>query len=228
MRRKDTKHKPPVKSQRIDQGTSTKKSARKLPVKRKSAWERLCVEREKALHEHLVIQRVGNEKTHDALTSLLVELSNQTGITWWDPKILKVFYRRACQVAEHTEGSERHRIFDVIGNIGKVLDLKLPDDTLDHVARHAQFPRMNAQETVANLISRDPSKVGYRATPLDDDEPAPEPAANTELETLRGKLERLELLPENEAISFQLKTQIYRLEREGETVAELWPDVVEA
>jgi hypothetical protein len=45
-------------------------------------------------------------------------------------------------------------------------------------------------------------------------------------EKLRQKLMRLERLPENEAIAFQLETQIYHLERGSKTDAEKWPDVI--
>jgi hypothetical protein len=211
-------------------GTSTKKSARKVPIKprrkKQGSWELLCNDREKALYKHLVNQSAGREETYQALTSLLVELSNVTGITWWDPRILKVFYRRACQVAHEADGSKRHDIFDVIGDIGNVLDLELPDATLEYVNQHAQFPRMTAKETIANLINRDPSKAGYRVSLTEeDDEPAPE-RTNSELETSRGKLDGLELLPENEAIRFQLETQIFKLERESANTDE-WTDVIE-
>lgn len=203
----------------------TKATTRKAPVKRKDAWERLCVEREKALYKQLVNETTGTEKTRDALTSLFTELSNVTGLTFWDAAILKAFYRRACRMATEAEGSERHAIFNVLEDIDKVLDHKIPDATLDYVNQHAQFPRMTAEETLSNLINRDPSKIGYRMT-LGEDTESPTERANPEIETLCARLDRLELLPENEATRFQIETQIYKLEQQ--TVGDEWPEIIGA
>lgn len=170
-------------------------------------WERLCNDREKALYKHLVSKSAGREATCQALTSLLIELSNVTMLTWWDPKILKVFYRRACQIADEADGSQRREIFTVLGDIGKVLDCDLSDATLEYVDERARFPRPG-EEVTTNLIALDA-----------DDEPA-----NPELETLRGKLQRLERVPENEATRFQIESELYKLENQTDE----WPDVIAA
>ena len=43
---------------------------------------------------------------------------------------------------------------------------------------------------------------------------------------LRSKLKDLERLPENEAVAFQLETEIYKLEREADVAADEWPDEI--
>lgn len=54
---------------------------------------------------------------------------------------------------------------------------------------------------------------------------APQRGENRELAGLRGKLDRLERVPENEAVRFQLETEIHRLEQEP---TDEWPDVIAA
>jgi len=50
------------------------------------------------------------------------------------------------------------------------------------------------------------------------------PKKDPRIAELRDKLSRLECLPENEAVAFQLETQICKLERASTT--EEWPDVI--
>ena len=45
-----------------------------------------------------------------------------------------------------------------------------------------------------------------------------------EIASLQAKLTRLERLPENEAVRFQLESEIYRLEREAN--ADEWPELI--
>jgi hypothetical protein len=54
--------------------------------------------------------------------------------------------------------------------------------------------------------------------------PEPEPQDNLRIEELRARLQNLETLPENEAVRFQLETEIYRLEQEQKR--DEWPEVI--
>jgi hypothetical protein len=58
---------------------TTHKPARKRP-RRKPGWERLCAENEAHIVKQLISEKEGTEFTRAALASLLIELSNATGV----------------------------------------------------------------------------------------------------------------------------------------------------
>src|ERR1051326_1019099 len=190
---------------------TAKGTARKT---RKSGYQRLIDEEEDLIVKQLASRKQSSEQMRAALTSLLIELLNVTGVGVSDEQIVRIFFQRAARVAEQTyTPRDRFAMFDVLTDISRLLGTTSHEvfsmETLDFVSRHSRFPHpgepldMNGEEV----------------------EPTPR-EENESLITLRQRLNRLERLPENEATAFQLETEIYRLK--NESPADEWPDLIAA
>jgi hypothetical protein len=194
--------------------STTKKTARKPTARkiRKTGYQRLIDEEEDLIAKQLAPQKKGCEQTQAALTSLLIELSNVTGVDILDEQIVRIFFQRAAKVAEKTyDPKDRHAMFNVLTDISRLLGTTSTEvfstETLAFVNRHSRFPHYG-----------EPLDLDESESVIDDAE------ANTLIDGIRGKLDRLERLPENEAERFRLETEIYGLENESDE----WPDVIGA
>jgi hypothetical protein len=152
----------------------------------------------------------------DALTSALVELSSATSVYYFHPQVVEAFFRQAVITAieKGKDGAPDTDTQRVLNEIQVLLNTSTPQRIVEEIAR--RYNGESAKPSTEYLSLVEPSGATKTDTPARE---------NSELAKLRRNLETLELLPENEAIRFQLESQVYKLERETEN-AERWPDVI--
>lgn len=180
----------------------------KSKINRKSEWDKLSDEVEQKIFAHLMCEE-GTPLTRAALQSLLVELSSVANVSVIDTVLVRQFYRRVCGLAVIAEAPERGRIFDTLADISNLLGVTSKgshsDEVLEFVECHARFPHPDE-------IAKD---EGHQSE------------LSEAIASLRSKLERVERLPENEAVRFEIESEIHALENQRETDDE-WPEVIAA
>lgn len=159
-----------------------------------------------------------NDLRWEALTAALIELSNQTCVYYYHPLVVEAFFTQAVLTAiqQGKDGKPDRMTQRVLNEIQAAMDKSTPRQVLQDI-----IGRYNGESTgrpSADYLST----IEPQGAPST---PAPEPRESHELSRLRDRLENLELVPENEATRFQLETQIYKLQREAESVDE-WPNVI--
>lgn len=161
----------------------------------------------------------GNKSVLYALRAVLVELANESDVQINTRGVAGNFYRVAAkQALDSDDGVVKTclRHLHVLVNNPDLRTARKISTYWDwdgpFSERRDPFP--DAQEPAQDSTPR-PRKRSPKRTEIKADDP---------LHDLRERLAKLERVPENEAISFQLQTEIYRLEHE--TTIDEWPDVI--
>lgn len=175
-----------------------------------------CIVREAEEIESLFQQneadRLDEEMSERAqlISNILFDISNESGVDATHPKLVKAYVLATWDALPGLEYQH---------NSDRVHEALLHIQDLMNGCSQARFEEIDAAYNgwahEERARHKEDAEVRREAEPFDSDE----------LATVRKKLARLELVPENEAIAFQLKTEIDRLEREADTVQE-WPDVI--
>lgn len=158
-----------------------------------------------------------------AIRSLLFELSAESSIGIDSSGLAGTFYTIAASELKDsaTETEQRYlRHIDVLLNDPDHKSVKAIMKYWDNGKMNAidPFPAHNSDHSPSEKPDVRPSRKAKSLKPT-----TAEQANDPALITLREKLAKLELVPENEAIGFQLESGIYKLEREAN---DEWPDVI--
>jgi len=120
---------------------------------------------------------------------------------------------------------------DLLEEATKVSGLKVPDIWIFTEPGPPQFNVVKIAEMFQSPAMRDmfqlPSTAEHwtqKGLKTSDKKPR-EPKPQSRLRRLREQLERLEQVPENEAVAFKLETEIYRLAHQE--ISEEWPEFIE-
>ncbi|CAN5460827.1 hypothetical protein BH20ACI3_BH20ACI3_41950 [soil metagenome] len=200
----------------------------------KNALERMQEVDDKASQiEALLANPKTGKQVRYALRAVLIELSNESGVSVDEATVAGNFYKAAA-AADPSE---------VIGNAIRPLSF---ERCLRHIDALLNKPDYNTAREIGNYWDNPghlrideltdpfpndesvPTRTKHRTRPgksrrKTQDEGGGGVNADPELERLRQKLMRLELLPENEAVAFKLESEIYKLEREAD---DEWPDEI--
>lgn len=149
------------------------------------------------------------------ISAILYDMSNEAGVDATHPALVKA-YLLAIRDAEF--GRSDHDRRQLMLGFARVRDL------LNGCSRE-RFEQI--QTIVEGTDHEETMRAVYAESGVVYTPPAPAPAAveADEVTSLRQQLTDLELVPENEAIRFQLETEIFNLETAGGADEE-WPDVI--
>lgn len=168
----------------------------------------------------------GNKTLLYALRAVLIELSNESGVGVDARFVAGNFYQAAASEAENADNHTVRACFrhlDVLlsnpdaKTARKIADYWDSPGTMD--MRLDPFPESEEDhqfldpKTVKNPRKRQ-NKVKVSEVANEEDSTS----------AIRGKLAKLERLPENEAERFRLETEIYQLERAPNS--DEWPEVI--
>lgn len=191
-----------------------KRSPKRTNVRMAEEIESLFIE-----HEN---DRLGEAMAERAqlISDILFDLSNEAGVYATHPQLVKAYVLAIWEVLPSL-GARDYK--DVQRGFDQVRDLmngcsQARFEQIDTIYHGTPEERIQARKEEAGVYEE--AEQARAEIELERSESHEGPA----LTDLRDKLAKLERLPENEAISLQLESAIYRLEHETDT--DEWPDVI--
>jgi hypothetical protein len=148
-------------------------------------------------------------KSAQLISNILYDIGNESGIDATHPQLVKAY---VLGISEKLTSLDRHSYEQVQTAFDQIRDLMNGCSP----ARYEEIDRYYNPD-------REDRPAEVTGTALGSEDEAVE--ADGKLEDLRQKLLHLERVPENEAITFQLESEIFQYERENATADE-WPDVI--